>query len=68
MDISADSPSIIGIVISVGVALAALILRFHSEASADCRAFQSGMDEFRREMQRLGERQLSVEGRGSANN
>jgi len=66
MDIGADTLSIIGIVISVGIALAVLILRFHSEASADRRAFQSGMDDFRREMQRLAERQSSVEGRMSA--
>ena len=67
MDIGADTLSIIGIVILVGIALAVLILRRHSEASADRRAFQSGMDDFRREMQRLAERQSNVEGRMAAN-
>ena len=68
MDISADSLGIIGIAILIGIALEALLLRFHCEASADRRAFQSGMDNFRREMQRPAERQSSVEGRMSADN
>ncbi|MDE0175396.1 MAG: hypothetical protein OYH76_01165 [Defluviicoccus sp.] len=34
-----------------------------AEIAADRRAFQAGMDEFRREMQRLAERQSRVEGR-----
>ena len=66
MDIGADTLSIIGIVIPVGIALAVLILRFHSDASADRRAFKSGTDEFRREMQRLAESQSNVESRTSA--
>ena len=32
------------------------------EAGADRRAFQAGMDDFRKEMQRLAERQSHVEG------
>lgn len=67
MDIGADTLNIIGIVVLVGIALAVLILRFHSEASADGRAFQSGMDDSRREMQRLAKGQSNVEGRVCAN-
>ena len=33
---------------------------FQAKAAADRRAFQAGMDEFRREMQRLAERQPHV--------
>lgn len=65
--------SIIGSVLGVGLALAVLIMRstaridagrraFQAEAAADRRAFQSAMDTFRTEMQRLAERQSNVEG------
>ena len=36
------------------------------EAGADRRAFQAGMDDFRREMQRLAERQSHLEGARTA--
>ena len=36
---------------------------YQTAADADRRAFQAGMDAFRAEMQRLAERQSSVEGR-----
>lgn len=62
MDLSTETLSIIGIVVSVGIALAVLILRFQSEAGADRRAMQASMDTFRKEMQRLAERQSNVEG------
>ena len=73
--------SIIGSVVAVGLALAVLIMRgtaridadrraFQSEAAADRRACQAGMDAFRAEMntfrtemRRLAERQSLVEGR-----
>ena len=35
---------------------------FRAEASADRRAFQAGMDEYRRDMRLLAERQAHVEG------
>lgn len=35
---------------------------FFNEAAADRRALQASMDEFRRQMQRLGERQARLEG------
>ncbi|MDE0172430.1 MAG: hypothetical protein OYH76_09065 [Defluviicoccus sp.] len=35
---------------------------FLNEAAADRRALQASMDEFRRQMQRLGERQARLEG------
>ena len=65
--------SIIGSVLGVGLALAVLIMRstaridadrraFQAEAAADRRAFQAGMDQFRTEMQRLAERQSTLEG------
>ena len=63
MDLSTETLSIIGIVVSVGIALAVLILRFQSEAGADRRTIQASMDTFRSEMQRLAERQSNVEGR-----
>ena len=66
------SPDFIAI-IGVGIALAALILhatwrtdnkieKHLSEAAADRRAFQASMDQHRRDMQRLGERQSFLEG------
>ena len=69
--------SIIGSVIAVGLALAVLILRstsridadrraFQAEAAADRRAFQAGMDDFRAQMQNLGQRESHVEGRFDA--
>ncbi|MCY4460095.1 MAG: hypothetical protein OXC26_06810 [Albidovulum sp.] len=61
---------IIGSVLGVGVALAVMILhvtarldRRIDEAGADRRAFQAAMDDFRKEMQKLAERQSRVEGR-----
>ena len=54
---------IIGTVIAVGLALATLIMRSTARLDADRRAFQSAMDTFRAEMQRLAERQSHVEGR-----
>ena len=54
---------IIGTVIAVGLALATLIMRSTARLDADRRAFQSAMDIFRAEMQRLAERQSHVEGR-----
>ena len=65
-------------VVAVGIALAVLILRVTSRLDADRRAFQAAadadrrahqarfdtaMDVFRAEMQRLAERQSHVEGR-----
>ena len=69
--------SIIGSVLGVGIALAALIIGLiawlradmktdRAEAAADRRAFQAAMDDFRHAMQRLGERQAHVEGRVDA--
>lgn len=54
---------IIGTVIAVGLALATLIMRSTARLDADRRAFQSAMDTFRAEMQRLAERQSHAEGR-----
>lgn len=61
---------IIGSVLGVGLALALMILRVTArldrridEAGADRRAFQVAMDDFRKEMQKLAERQSHVEGR-----
>ena len=54
---------IIGTVLAVGLALATLIMRSTARLDADRRAFQSAMDTFRAEMQRLAERQSHVEGR-----
>ena len=39
---------------------------FQTEAAADRRAFQAGMDDFRQAMQHLAERQSRVEGRFDA--
>ena len=70
--------STVGSVTVVGIALAVLILRVTSRLDADRRAFQAAadadrralqarfdtaMDTFRAEMQRLAERQSHVEGR-----
>ena len=59
--------STVGSVAVVGVSLAVLILRNTSRLDADRRAFQArfdtAMDAFRTEMQRLAERQSHVEGR-----
>ena len=63
-----------GTIIVVGLALAGLIMRntarldadrrsIQAEAAADRRAFQAGMDEFRREMQRIADCQSHLEGR-----
>lgn len=57
---------IIGSVVAVGLALAVLILRSTSRIDADRRAFQAGMDDFRAQMQNLGQRQSHVEGRFDA--
>ena len=59
--------STVGSVAVVGLSLALLILRNTSRLDADRRAFQTrfdtAMDAFRTEMQRLAERQSHVEGR-----
>ena len=59
--------STVGSVAVVGIALAVLILRVASRLDADRRAhqarFDTAMDAFRTEMQRLAERQSHVEGR-----
>ena len=66
--------SIIGSVLGVGLALAVLIMRstaridaerraFQTEAAADRRAFQAGMDDFRKVMRRSAERRSSLGGR-----
>ena len=61
---------IIGSVLGVGIALAIMLLRVTArldrridESGADRRAFQVAMDDFRKEMHRLAERQSRVEGR-----
>jgi len=54
--------AIIGAVIGTGVALAGQLRADRAEAAADRRAFQAGMDDFRKEMQRLAERQSRIEG------
>ena len=63
------TPDVLSI-LGVGLGLALLMLRtlaridsYRAEASADRCAFQAGMDDFRREMQRLAERQSNLEGR-----
>ena len=63
------TPDVLSI-LGVGIGLALLMLRtlaridsYRAEASADWRAFQAGMDDFRREMQRRAERQSNLEGR-----
>ena len=64
--------SSVGSVVLVGMILAVPILRatsridadhrtFQTEAAADRRAFQKSMDDFRKEMQRLAERQSRLE-------
>ena len=55
--------SSVGSILVVGLALAALIIRATARFDADRRAFQAGMDDFRKEMQRLAERQSHLEGR-----
>ena len=59
--------STVGSVAVVGISLSVLILRNTSRLDADRRAFQTrfdtAMDAFRTEMQRLAERQSHVEGR-----
>ena len=62
-----DTLTIIGTVLAVGLALATLIMRSTARQDADRRAvqarFDTAMDTFRTEMQRLAERQSHVEGR-----
>ena len=53
--------SSVGSILVVGVALAALIIRATARFDADRRAFQAGMDDFRKEMQRLAARQSHLE-------
>ena len=73
MTLGAETWTIIGTVLAVGVALATLIMRstarvdadrraFAAEAATDRRNFDAKMDAFRTEMQRLAERQSHVEG------
>ena len=57
--------AIVGIGITLGTLLLNATGRIDSaiaEAAADRRAFQASMDEYRRDMQRLGERQARLEG------
>ncbi|MDE0334488.1 MAG: hypothetical protein OXI64_05975 [Defluviicoccus sp.] len=65
--------SLIGTMLGIGIALSALMLtttvrietRLDSAIAAaaeDRRAFQASMDQHRRDMQRLGERQARLEG------
>ena len=57
--------AILGIGITLGTMLLNATGRIDSaivEAAADRRALQASMDEFRRQMQRLGERQARLEG------
>lgn len=63
------APDVLSI-LGVGIGLALLMLRTHAridscraEACAGRRAFQAGMDDFRREMQRLAGRQSNLAGR-----
>ena len=62
-----DTLTIIGTVLAVGLALTTLIMRSTARQDADRRAiqarFDTAMDTFRTEMQRLAERQPHVEGR-----
>ena len=64
--------SIIASVLGVGLGLAILLMRTTARldrridndkaaADADRRAFQAGMDDFKKEMQRLAERQVRLE-------
>ena len=73
MTLGAETWTIIGTVLAVGVALATLIMRatarmdadrraFQAEAAADRRHSDAKMDAFHAEMQRLAERQSHVEG------
>ena len=65
--------TLIGTMLGIGIALGALMLTTTArietrldnaiaEAAADRRAFQAGMEQHRRDMQRLGERQARLEG------
>ena len=72
-DLYAIIGSSVGSIVVVGLALAVLIMRVTvrldrriDETGADRRAFQAGMDDFRKEMQRLAERQSRLEGAASA--
>ena len=69
--------TIVGSVLGVGIALAALMIGLiawlradmktdRAEAARDRRAFQQSMDGFRAEMQRLAERQSTLEGARTA--
>ena len=74
---SGDTITIIGTILAVGIGLAVMAWRMTSRldrridndkasADADRREWQRSMDEFRRQMQRLAERQSRVEGRTEA--
>ena len=54
--------SVIGTVVATGLVIVLMIQRATTEAGNDRRAFQAGMDDFRREMLRLAERQARIEG------
>ena len=55
--------SVVGTGVALGISLAVLILRGFARVDDDRRELQRAMDTFRKEMQRLAERQAHVEGR-----
>ena len=60
--VAALALSVIGTVVATGLVIVLMIQRATTEAGNDRRAFQAGMDDFRREMLRLAERQARIEG------
>lgn len=70
MTITGDTLTIIATLAALNIGLIAWLRADmktdRAEAAADRRAFQSGMDTFRTEMQRLAERQSNIEGRVDA--
>ena len=55
--------SVVGTGLALGISLAVPIQRGFARVDDDWRELQRAMDTFRREMQRLAERQAHVEGR-----
>ena len=55
--------SVVGTGLALGISLAVLILRGFARVDEDRRELHRAMDTFRKEMQRLAERQAHVEGR-----
>ena len=55
--------TVAGTVFGTGGFLAVMFWRTASRLDADRREFQRAMDDFRKEMQRLAERQSHIEGR-----